>query len=137
MSSSNPAPESLATRPRERVLLVASFDSFLRSAVRFGRLLESRGAQLDCVIPFVRNRQLSAAQKATADAPPDTRTLPLAEIATAGVLGSYDVVVLALDGARSRDFFLRFREAFPQTASRRPLTVCLYPGLLFRFHLEG
>ena len=47
-----------------------------------------------------------------------------------------DVLILALDGQRSRDALLQLAATWKH-AAQRPLLVSAYPGILFRFALEG
>ena len=49
--------------------------------------------------------------------------------------GHIDVLVLGLDGQRSRDALLHAGCGWH--TNHRPLLVSAYPGILFRFALEG
>ena len=52
-------------------------------------------------------------------------------------LARFDVVIVALNGLRTRRFMTRFQRLWSERDAARPITVSLYPGLIFRFHLEG
>ena len=50
--------------------------------------------------------------------------------------GEVDVLILGLDGQRSRDALLQLQSAW-SGRPKRPVLVSAYPGILFRFALEG
>jgi len=54
----------------------------------------------------------------------------------AGMADTTDVLYLGLDGQRSRDALLQLQAVW-SGQSQRPLLVSAYPGILFRFALEG
>lgn len=121
-----------------RVVAIADFDSFLRVAKVYGDMLAKRGAELDYRIAWCRGGQLSADQIASCG-------LDQAKIGRARLSGlamdptvqQADVILLALNGARSRQFLVDLHRRVAQSAKRRPVLVSFYPGILFRFHLEG
>ena len=120
-----------------RVTVVADFDSFLRAASVLAGHLERAGATVRYRLVFARAGQVSRAQLASMGLTPEqVETLPMDRLATREVLGDEDLVVLGLNGMRSRRFFVRLHHAF-EGAPRRPIVTSLYPGLVFRFHLEG
>ncbi len=120
-----------------RVTVVAAFDSFLRAAVPYARYFESLGAQVHYRIVFARPNQISNEQLRDIGLPPDrTTTIPLDALVRRDAIGGEDVVLLGLDGLRTRRFMVRLHHSF-LGAQRRPVVVSFYPGLIFRFHLEG
>jgi len=120
-----------------RVTVVAAFDSFLKSALPYARHLEAQGAEVRYRLVLARANQISRAQLADLGVPEArTRTLPMDALVTRAELESEDVLLVALNGLRSRRLHLRLHRAFVG-ARRRPVTVSFYPGLIFRFHLEG
>ena len=120
-----------------RVTVVAAFDSFLKSALPYARHLEASGARVRYRIVFARPNQISRRQLADLGVPESrTHTLHMDALVTPRELGDEDVVLVALNGLRSRRFYLRLHRAFRE-ARRRPITASFYPGLIFRFHLEG
>ena len=136
MSAKIDAPRSASWAGR-RVTVVADFDSFLRAASVLARHLEGLGATIRYRLVFARAGQVSRAQLASIGLTPDqVQILPMDRLVTRAVLGEEDVVVLGLNGMRSRRFFVRLHHAF-EGAPRRPIVTSLYPGLVFRFHLEG
>ena len=54
----------------------------------------------------------------------------------AGMANTTDVLYLGLDGQRSRDALLQLQAVW-SGQSQRPMLVSAYPGILFRFALEG
>lgn len=120
-----------------RVTVVADFDSFLRAAATHALGLERLGASIRYDLVFARLGQVSDAQLADIGlASSVVRTRSMADVTSRAYLEQEDVVVLALSGLRTRRFLARFHRAFVG-AKRRPVVVTLYPGLIFRFHLEG
>lgn len=128
------APESWQGR---RVTVVAAYDSFLKSALAYARHYEALGAEVRYRLVRTRDNQVSAAQlRGLGLQPEEVATLPIDALVTRQELGAEDVVLLALNGLRSRRFLARFHHTF-EGAPARPLVVSFYPGLIFRFHLEG
>lgn len=120
-----------------RVTVVAAFDSFLKSALPYARHLEAQGAEVRYRLVLARANQISRAQLADLGVPEDrTRTLPMDALVAREEVDTQDVLLVALNGLRSRRLHLRLHRAFAG-APRRPVTVSFYPGLIFRFHLEG
>ena len=120
-----------------KVLVVSSYDSFLRAGDRFARRLEAaRGASLSHAIVHLRQGQLSPAQF-RAIGLPTLPTEPLGAIVDKARLAPFDVIVLALNGVRTRRFMNSFRQLWNGSDRKRPIVLSLYPGLIFRFHLDG
>lgn len=120
-----------------RVLVLADFDSFMRAAAKCAFHLEGLGARTDFVIVQARRNQISTAQLRSMGIGTDPPTRTLAAMASVEALSDYDVVFVGLNGLRTRRFLARVLRAFPPGGARRPVLISLYPGLLFRFHLEG
>lgn len=120
-----------------RVTVVAAYDSFLKSGLAFAKHYEALGARVRYRLVYTRENQISAAQlRSLGLAPSEVVALPMNGLASRDALGEEDLVLLALNGLRSRRFLQRFHGAFAE-AGARPLVVSFYPGLIFRFHLEG
>ncbi|MBO6936282.1 MAG: hypothetical protein JJ863_15005 [Deltaproteobacteria bacterium] len=120
-----------------RVMVVAAYDSFLKSGLAYARHFESLGAQLSFRLLRTRENQISPAQlEALGLKPGDVVARSLEALTSRAELDEQDVILLALNGLRSRRFLARFHSAFAK-ARRRPMVVSFYPGLIFRFHLEG
>ena len=124
-----------------KVAAVACFDSFAKMAMTLLSACRREGADTTLHLLEVSNRALSRRQlleirridrrvkieKGTWDHFRHLAT-PMAE--------SVDILVLGLDGQRSRDALLQLKNAWSKRSSR-PLLVSAYPGILFRFALEG
>lgn len=121
-----------------RVVAIADFDSFLRASKYFGDVFAEHGASVEYRIAQCRDGQLSAEQLAACGLTDrDVDCARLAGLALDPTVLSADVIILALNGARTRTFITEFHRQLSPLAKRRPLLVSLYPGILFRFHLEG
>lgn len=119
-----------------RVLVIGSFDSFLRAGNAYGRLLVPEGATLDHALLAVPKRRLSQRQRSQLGLGADLPIESLDDIVRLKRLRQYDLLLLALDGNRTRKFMVRYWNTF-RNEVMRPLTISFYPGLIFRFHLEG
>lgn len=120
-----------------RVTVVADFDSFLKAGTVYARHFESLGARIRYLLAFARPNQISDAQLVGMGlTPSQVRVMPLDTIASRSTLEREDLVLLGLNGMRTRRFLLRFHRAHAD-APRRPIVASFYPGLIFRFHLEG
>jgi len=121
-----------------RVLVVAAFDSFFRAGAFFADHLEERGAAIKYLTAHVRRGQLSEDQARAAGLPATPEVMPLQSISDPSTLDQFDIVLLALDGARVRRFMIAVARHYTKAhAAKRPLVVSFYPGLIFRFHYEG
>lgn len=118
------------------ILVIGSYDSFLKSGLQLARRFAGGGGRVDTCIPFARKGQLSAAQLRDLALAPDIEPLPMEQLLTRGKLAGYELVIVSLAGEPSSAFFARFAELW-RDAARRPLTLSLYPGIVFRFHYEG
>ena len=123
------------------VAAVACFDSFGKMAMTLLAACRRQGADTTLHLLEINNRALSRRQRLEI-----RRTDPRTRIEkhrwnefrqlTRAMAGNVDVLVLGLDGRRSRDALLMLAAEWKET-SRRPLLVSAYPGILFRFALEG
>ena len=120
-----------------RVLVVASFDSFLRVGAACARQLESSGASVSYTLVSARVNQISVQQLAAFGFQGGVEKKTLAAILTKQNLQQYDVIILALGGLRTRRFMTQFCRIFGSNDVVRPITVALYPGLVLRHQLEG
>ena len=123
------------------VAAVACFDSFGKMAMTLLAACRHQGADTTLHLLEINNRALSRRQRLEI-----RRTDPRTRIEkhrwnefrqlTRAMTHNVDVLVLGLDGRRSRDAQMMLAEAWKET-TRRPLLVSAYPGILFRFALEG
>ena len=123
------------------VAAVACFDSFGKMAMTLLAACRQQGADTTLHLLEINNRALSRRQRLEI-----RRTDPRTRIEkhrwkdfcqlTRAMAGDVDVLVLGLDGRRSRDALLMLAAEW-KDASRRPVLVSAYPGILFRFALEG
>ena len=124
-----------------KVAAVACFDSFGKMAMTLLSACRKEGAETTLHLLEVPNRALSRRQRLEIRRTDrqtriekhnwsDVRSLASAMAADT------DVLILALDGQRSRDALLQLAATWKH-AAQRPLLVSAYPGILFRFALEG
>ena len=120
-----------------RALVLASFDSFLKAAKPIGDALAAAGWQVDTRLVRVRAGQLSRRQLSALGYPEPPPAATLAETIAAPGLIDYDAIVLGLDGRRTLDV-LRGLKRLPLAGRKaRPLTLALYPGIVFRHQMHG
>ena len=119
-----------------KILVIGSYDSFLKAGSRLAQRFERRGARVDTCILTARKGQLSQRQLSELGLPADARFLPMDQMVTRAALAPYDIVIVALAGEPSSTFYSRFAKLW-RNAPARPLTISLYPGIVFRFHYEG
>ena len=121
-----------------RVLVVAGFDSFLRAGAACARQLEKAvGAQVEYALLFTRLGQISPQQQRSLGFESLLTPQSMERIATKANLQRFDLVIVALNGMRTRRFMSRFAKMWTAQDVVRPLTLSLYPGVLLRFQLEG
>ena len=124
-----------------KVAAVACFDSFGKVAMTLLAACRKEGAETTLHLLQVSNRALSRRQRleihrtdrrtaVKKGAWGDFRSL------TAAMAGDVDVLILGLDGLRSRDALLMLAKEWGGRTDR-PVLVSAYPGILFRFALEG
>ena len=126
----------VTTRPRS-VLVLARHDSFLKAGLCHAQSFACEGAQVDVIIVSSRGAGLSVKQAGALGLSKVPRAQKLSQLCRREVLEAYDLVLLGLDGRHSRYFLQKFYAAFALETSRRPVVAAYYPGILFRFHLEG
>lgn len=122
-----------AFSPR-RVLVLATFDSFLKAALPLARFFEGKGCSVDYRLIRVRAGQLSARQRAAIGFSGTLTPASLRDVLAEPGLADFDVILLALDGRRTSAFLEAMRA---RAGTRRPLTVAFYPGVVFRYHVHG
>jgi hypothetical protein len=121
-----------------RVLLVADFDSFIKAAFGFAEPLKDHGAVVTPRLAATVRGQLSSHQAEKLGLGPRPVRKPLPAIVDEAFDDDYDIVVLSLDGSRTRRFLHHFgKRARRGDTRRRPLIVTGYPGIVFRMHLNG
>ena len=124
-----------------KVAAVACFDSFGKMAMTLLAACRRHGAETTLHLLELNNRSLSRRQRLEIRRiDPRTRI----ERHSWGDLrslcqsmpGEIDALILGLDGQRSRDSLLQLQQTWSKTTTR-PRLVSAYPGILFRFALEG
>ena len=124
-----------------KVAAVACFDSFGKMAMTLLAACRRQGAETTLHLMELNNRALSRRQRLEIRRI-DTRTRiekhAWSDLRSLGqaMPGQVDALVLGLDGQRSRDALLQLQGIWAN-ASTRPRLVSAYPGILFRFALEG
>lgn len=122
-------------RGPSRVLVLATFDSFLKAALPLARFLERKGCRVEYRLIRVRSGQISARQRAAIGFSGPLAAASMSEVLAEPGFFDIDVVLLALDGRRTSALLAAMRARAP--ATRRPLTVAFYPGVVFRYHMHG
>ncbi|MFZ1416447.1 MAG: DUF6716 putative glycosyltransferase [Defluviicoccus sp.] len=135
-AASGPMPVPSKAAPA-RALVLASFDSFLKAAKPIGDALAAAGWQVDTRLVRVRAGQVSRRQLSALGYAAPLPAATLAEtIAQAGLI-DYDAIVLGLDGRRTRAVLAGLRRLSLGGRKTRPLTIALYPGIVFRHQMHG
>jgi len=124
-----------------KVAAVACFDSFGKVAMTLLAACRREGAETTLHLLQVSNRALSRRQRLEISRTDRRTTIKRGAWGdfrrlTAAMAGDTDVLILGLDGLRSRDALLMLSKEWHRRTDR-PVLVSAYPGLLFRFALEG
>ena len=124
-----------------KVVAVACFDSFGKTAMTMLAACRKQGATTELHLLQISNRALSRRQRLEirrTDRRTPIHKRPWSEFSglARDIADDTDVLILGLDGQRSRDALLQLSSIWKGKA-RRPMLVSAYPGLLFRFALEG
>ena len=124
-----------------KVAAVACFDSFGKVAMTLLAACRREGAETTLHLLQVSNRGLSRRQRLEISRTDRRTTIKKGawgdfRSLTAAMAGDTDVLILGLDGLRSRDALLMLSKEWHHRTDR-PILVSAYPGLLFRFALEG
>lgn len=131
---------SLALEGRTIVAL-ASFDSFAKTAMAMLSHCRRQGAKTTLYLVEIPGRKLSKRQRTEVQLG-DPRikihrhTWPEVRQLCRRLPTSCDAILLCLDGQRTRELYL----ALEQNAGERggiPVLASAYPGILFRYQLEG
>ena len=124
-----------------KVVAVACFDSFGKTAMTMLAACRKEGAETELHLLQITNRSLSRRQRleirrTDRRTPIHRRPWNKFSALASEIADNTDVLILGLDGQRSRDALLQLSSIW-EGRSKRPLLVSAYPGLLFRFALEG
>ena len=124
-----------------KVTAIACFDSFGKLAMSILTACRKEGAETTLLLLQLNNRALSRRQRLEI-----RRIDPKIRIERhkwndlrqlcGAMAGNVDALILGLDGQRSRDAFLQLQSLWADQ-DKRPLLISAYPGILFRFGLEG
>ena len=124
-----------------KVTAVACFDSFGKLAMTMLAACRREGAETTLLLLELNNRALSRRQRLEIRRiDPKTRIEKhnwndLRQLCGA-MAGNVDALILGLDGQRSRDALLQLKTIWADQ-DQRPRLISAYPGILFRFGLEG
>src|SRR5688572_1777607 len=121
----------------QRVLMLASFDSFVKAAMHVANHLQAAGARPSLALVRSRRQQISPAQRRALGLPDDLDPLPMRELVASPAFSEAEVVISALDGRRSRSLFAEMHAAGYGATRARPLIVAVYPGIVLRDHIDG
>jgi hypothetical protein len=117
-----------------KVAYVSTFDSFVRANAILARSLENFGFDGDHYIMLVRRDQITSDQIAgILQAEPKAVLTVEATIARL-LQEDYDWVILSAENTSCRRFFSTLSK---HTSVKRPLVATVYPGILFRHHVDG
>jgi len=135
------APSDQKRLAGRKIVAFACFDSFGKLAMTLLEACRRQGADTTLYLLEINNRTLSRRQRLEIRRiDPRTRieNCPWNDLRNlAGPMaGSVDGLILGLDGQRSRDALLQLKMVW-SGSTPRPLLVSAYPGILFRFALEG
>jgi hypothetical protein len=123
------------------VVALASFDSFAKTAMAMLTQCRKHGAKTALHLVEIPGRKLSRRQRLEVQRvdprskihrQPWTEIRPLCK----KLIDSCDVILLCLDGQRSKDLCLILEHLAGEELTL-PLLVSAYPGILFRYQLEG
>ena len=123
------------------IMAVACFDSFGKLAMTMLAACRKEGAETRLLLLQLNNRALSRRQRLEIQRiDPRTRVEKqnwndLRQLCSP-MPGTVDGLILGLDGQRSRDALLQLQNIW-SGAEDRPRLISAYPGILFRFGLEG
>ena len=132
------APKRLEGR---KVAAVACFDSFGKLAMTLLAACRREGAETTLHLLELNSRALSRRQRLEIrriDPRTPIEKHPWSDLRNlcSPMAGDVDAVILGLDGQRSRDALLQLHAAWDRCQTR-PRLISAYPGILFRFALEG
>ncbi|MDX1541697.1 MAG: DUF6716 putative glycosyltransferase [Geminicoccaceae bacterium] len=133
-------PSSAATsakRATRNLIVVATYDSFLKSALPIAQGLEKAGFAAHLILAEARANQISRRQLSSMNLDRPVEVRPLAGLPGDPAILAADLIILAMDGKRTAEFLWRFRHALPPGSRRRPITMAGYPGVVFRSHVHG
>ena len=138
MSMAPVAPKRLEGR---KVAAVACFDSFGKLAMTLLAACRREGAETTLHLLELNNRALSRRQRLEIRRIDPRTRIEIhnwSDLHNLGspMAGTVDALILGLDGRRSRDALLQLHRAWSHSTSR-PRLISAYPGILFRFALEG
>ncbi|WGE63020.1 hypothetical protein NYR77_09585 [Actinobacillus equuli subsp. haemolyticus] len=109
-----------------RVLVIATYDSFLRSGIKVAERISNLD-NIEISILSVKKNQLSHRQLLESNAIKykhiefnDTLKLEL-----------YDIIVLSIGNAATREFIKNFYKRFSDVLEKRPIIISLFPGVIF------
>lgn len=123
------------------IAALASFDSFAKTAMAILSVCRQQGATTSLNLLEIPGRKLSRRQRVEVQRI-DTRTRMLrhswadSRELCQQLEQDCDALVLSLDGQRSRELLLHLEHQKGES-ERQPLLISAYPGILFRYQLEG
>ncbi len=120
------------------VLVLARHDSFFKAGLHHARVFERLGARIEVVALGEGREGLARGQLESLGLSRVPPSRSLAQVCRRDFLESFDVVLLGLDGRPTRQVLRRVAQLYAEgSTARRPVLVSYYPGVVFRFHLEG
>ncbi|BEV36772.1 DUF6716 putative glycosyltransferase [Synechococcus sp. M16CYN] len=124
-----------------KVVAVACFDSFGKLAMTLLAACRKEGAETTLHLLELNNRSLSKRQRLEIQnidlhTPIEKQSWRDLRSLCSPMAGTVDALILSLDGKRSREALLQLQNTWGIN-EKRPQLISAYPGILFRFALEG
>lgn len=117
-----------------RILILASYDSFLNIAGLIGPYFAERGCEIRYALVRARvKKQISPEQIVTFAPASPLEWIDIESFCTSGRVAQFDIVVSCLEGLSMR----RLTHCLGFLGARRPLVISVYPGLVIRYPYDG
>ncbi len=135
------APAEFKRLAGRKVTAIACFDSFGKLAMSMLSVCRREGAETTLLLLQLDNRALSRRQRLEIrridpKTPIEKHSWNDLRQLCGAMAGQVDALILGLDGQRSRDALLQLQNIW-RDHDHRPRLISAYPGILFRFGLEG
>lgn len=108
------------------ILIIANYDSFLKSAVRLAERISHRN--IDIGIHYVRKKQLSVRQLTESNA--ISYNIISYDKLNNEDYCKYDIIILSVGNGATRSFFKKFIPEF-SGSQKRPIIISIFPGVIF------
>ena len=120
-----------------RVLALGTFDSFVKTAARIGRLFEAEGASMRVAALAAEPGQLTARQLRAGGVHESIPVVAAERLVGSRLFRDAQVVIAVVDGGRARELFLSLAAADLSREPSRPIVAVASPGVVLADHLAG